>query len=446
VSDDTSAQAVWEQVNPGWRFCGLSLAACKAACIAMGTCAELSVAANGCCYPAASTCVGDKRTSDTKFFTTDCDVGPPSPPPALSPPPPSPSPPPPAATTPSPPPLLLCWEDATFGDFWCGGTHPGQAGYTQQSGSALGIGASSDYVWEKKGAGWRFCGLSLEECKAACSAMGACAELIVSGNGCCYPATSRCVGIKRTNDLKLVTGTCQALPPPPPFSPPPPIPHYEWTSLSSLPSIAIADAEQPDAFLARCKGTCLDETSCVGFTESGCDEAGCALCEFKSASTDSYVLPASHIYLWLGGTSRKSSYTSSARAANLHVSYDEYDDGATSVADGAASPLARPNDTFPSEAGQFTFSAKEIAAGISVAVLSGVLIGNLLALACIRCCRGRCGLRKRRSLPHLAQPSVPFPHYFVEKSTIPVPQCPGANPLQSTASSGSSSTLGSTTV
>ena len=41
-----------------WRLCSSSLPNCKAACQRLGDCAEMSVASNGCCFPAASTCSG----------------------------------------------------------------------------------------------------------------------------------------------------------------------------------------------------------------------------------------------------------------------------------------------------------------------------------------------------------------------------------------------------
>jgi len=278
--------------------------------------------------------------------------------------------------------------------------------------------SSAPYVWEKKGIGWRFCGLSEDECKAACSAMGPCAEVVISGNGCCYPAASECVGTERSNDKKLVATSCEAGPPPSSAPPPPDIPHAGWTSLSSFPSIAIGDAEQPTAFLARCKGTCLDTADCIGFVESGCDEAGCTLCELKSAASDSsYIVPAFHTYLWLGGSSPASSYTPSARGGvSVHdASSNEY--GATRTADEEAAPLGLATDAGSlGDAGQFTFTATEVAAGISTFVLSALLNCGVLALACIRCCRGRLGLRKSpRKL------NIPIPAYYLnELSTIPV--------------------------
>jgi len=289
------------------------------------------------------------------------------------------------------------------GDHWCGGSHPGQVDYTQQSGSGAGVDASTQgYVWEKKGIGWRFCGLSEDECKAACIAMGPCEEVVISGNGCCYVAASRCVGTERTKDKKLIATTCGAVPPPRPPPPLPLVPHAVWTGHSSLPSIAIADAELHDAFLSRCKDTCLDTTDCIGFIEAGCNQDSCSLCEFKSAtSANSFVVPDSHTYVWLDGSSRASSVKGSVfDEATLGTSYDEYDDSTTSTVDDyddnsvtstadIEAPPLQPDAGSPDDASPFTFSAAEVVAGISAAVLSGIVIGGLLVATCSRC-RARC--------------------------------------------------------
>jgi len=177
-------------------------------------------------------------------------------------------------------------------------------------------------------------------------------------------------------------------------------------SLSSLPSIAIADGEQQAAFLNRCKDTCLGSADCVGFVEAGCDQAGCTLCEFRSAAASvSYVVPAPQTYLWLGGTSRASK-TGAANAASLDTY--PYDDGAaTPWPDAAASSSEEGKPC--EDAGQLAFSPTEFAAVIGATLLSGALIGATLALACSRC---RARLAARGSA-HKAKPSVPLPpHYF----------------------------------
>jgi len=212
--------------------------------------------------------------------------------------------------------------------------------------------------------------------------------------GACYHDGSRC---------RLATGVACSPPPPPP---PTAVPHAEWTSLSSLPSIAIADGEQQAAFLNRCKDTCLGSADCVGFVEAGCDQAGCTLCEFRSAAASvSYVVPAPQTYLWLGGTSRASK-TGAANAASLDTY--PYDDGAATPWPDAATSSSEEGKPCE-DAGQLAFSPTEFAAVIGATLLSGALIGATLALACSRC---RARLAARGSA-HKAKPSVPLPpHYF----------------------------------
>jgi len=146
---------------------------------------------------------------------------PPYPPPSL----------PPAAAD-APPPLAppatsppVCWEPASSDDdneddnednedgdddsddHWCGTTHPGQAGYDQESGAALAELYGGNWKYDANN-GWRFCGLSLEECQTACVQMGECAELLYTSNGCCFPATQQCNGDQRTNDEKYDVVDC----------------------------------------------------------------------------------------------------------------------------------------------------------------------------------------------------------------------------------------------
>lgn len=212
--------------------------------------------------------------------------------------------------------------------------------------------------------------------------------------GACYHDGSRC---------RLGVGvTCSPPPPPPPI----PVPHAEWTSLSSLPAIAIADDEEHAAFLNRCKDTCLGSADCIGFVEAGCDQAGCTLCEFRGAAGDlSYVVPAPQTYLWLGGASR-ASRTGEAGAASLDTY--PYDDGVALLWSDASSDDEGQSS---GEAGTLAFSPTEFAAVISATLLSGALLGGALALACSRC-KARLAAR---SSGHKAQPSVPLPpHYFKE--------------------------------
>ena len=149
----------------------------------MGDCAELSVASNGCCFPAMSVCPGSRRSNDEKYYFT-------------------------TTSTPPPPPAAAgSWELA--GDHWCGTTHPGQEGFTQETGQGLAEQYGGDWAYSSKANnGWRYCGLSLEQCQAACLAMGDCAELSVASNGCCFPATSTCHGYRRLSDQKYMYCEC----------------------------------------------------------------------------------------------------------------------------------------------------------------------------------------------------------------------------------------------
>merc|ERR1719382_1937374 len=132
---------------------------------------------------------------------------------------------------PAPPPAILsppqpsdgspaCFSNAPAGSHWCGATHPGQQGYDADSGAAMAAAAGGN--WQLNPTfGWHFCGLTLDECKDACVGMGGCAELlVVSANGCCFPARSSCDGAKLPNEKKYVSDTC-TIPPPP--APPPAI-------------------------------------------------------------------------------------------------------------------------------------------------------------------------------------------------------------------------------
>jgi len=178
----------------GWRFCDMSLDECRDSCVAMGDCAEMSVASNGCCFVAKSTCDGTKRTNDDKYQVTACAL-PPSPPSAQ------------LLTQPSSLAAPVCWEDAPEGSYWCGVTHPGQAAYTEESGAALAAEYDGQWGLDTKN-GWRFCDMSLDECRDSCVAMGDCAEMSVASNGCCFVAKSTCDGTKRTNDDKYQTMSC----------------------------------------------------------------------------------------------------------------------------------------------------------------------------------------------------------------------------------------------
>jgi len=146
---------------------------------------------------------------------SDSAVSPPPPPP---PPPSSSTPPPPPEASP-PPPQPLCFVDAPAGDDWCGFNHPGQAEYSQEEGDAWVKAFNENGNWLRSGThGWRFCGFTRSDCEKACVAMGDCAELSVTKNGCCFPARSRCDGDSRQADSKLFSEVCpDSLPKAPPL-------------------------------------------------------------------------------------------------------------------------------------------------------------------------------------------------------------------------------------
>jgi len=110
---------------------------------------------------------------------------------------------------PTPPPFTGCWEEAPLGEHWCGTSHPGQAGYNADSGALYTTQEGQNWRRDESN-GWRFCGLPLQECKAACMGMGDCAELtVVVSNGCCFPAATRCDGSSRSQDVKYLATSCE---------------------------------------------------------------------------------------------------------------------------------------------------------------------------------------------------------------------------------------------
>merc|ERR1712061_660220 len=128
-------------------FWGLTLDECKDACVGMGGCAELLVvSANGCCFPARSSCDGAKLPNEKKYVFDTCTIPPPpAPPPAIL------SPPQPSDGSPA------CFSDAPAGSHWCGATHPGQQGYDADSGAAMAAAAGGN--WQLNPTfGWHFCG------------------------------------------------------------------------------------------------------------------------------------------------------------------------------------------------------------------------------------------------------------------------------------------------
>lgn len=63
--------------NGGWHFCNIgngsrqTSANCKIGCFALGEmCAELTIAENGCCFPAAQVCIGDYMENADKYIVS----------------------------------------------------------------------------------------------------------------------------------------------------------------------------------------------------------------------------------------------------------------------------------------------------------------------------------------------------------------------------------------
>jgi len=115
-------------------------------------------------------------------------------------------------TSPAPP-APLCWQAS--GDHWCGSSHPGQQAYDADSGKAIAASLGGTVTWEKVSPGWRFCGVTLDQCKDACIQLGDCAEVNMASNECCYPAQTACEGSQRPNDDKYLAVGCSASAAPP---------------------------------------------------------------------------------------------------------------------------------------------------------------------------------------------------------------------------------------
>merc|ERR1712118_104867 len=98
-------------------------------------------------------------------------------------------------------------------------------------------------------------------------------------------------------------------------------------------------------------------------------------------------------------------------------------DGAPSEAEQGAAPF--PSAALPE--GQMIFSVSEVVAAICAAVLAGVVIGGILALACVSC-RMRFGLA-REAPCKAAQPVVTLqPHYNLGKTSPGLAECSSHSP------------------
>jgi hypothetical protein len=87
---------------------------------------------------------------------------------------------------PSPPPTVVNWFQHAPND-WCG-----------QSNSDMYTAASSQRAgWNFDGSpngGWRWCGISSEECQVECVNLGECASIYFTPNQCCFPSKEVCQG------------------------------------------------------------------------------------------------------------------------------------------------------------------------------------------------------------------------------------------------------------
>lgn len=115
----------------------------------------------------------------------------------------------PPMASPPPPPGGCFAEVSPASEGWCGAGHPGQASYDMSTGSSYASTFGGNAQWQQAGPGWRFVGVSLEQCQLACIGIG-CAEMSVTNNlasgaspvGACWLAQETCAGSLRTPDTK----------------------------------------------------------------------------------------------------------------------------------------------------------------------------------------------------------------------------------------------------
>ena len=72
----------------------------------------------------------------------------------------------------------------------------------------------------RKGHGWRWCNVAVDECKSACIQNGHCAEIYYTENRCCFPSKSQCTGDSQPGGSgslagKYVLRNADKSPPPP---------------------------------------------------------------------------------------------------------------------------------------------------------------------------------------------------------------------------------------
>ena len=92
-------------------------------------------------------------------------------------------------TPPSPPPLV--WSELDTTDLWCEEGNKNQ-GYSI-SNSLEGI--NDDWsLHDAVNHGWRWCDITVEQCKTGCVAAGGCVDILYTANRCCFPSRAPCTG------------------------------------------------------------------------------------------------------------------------------------------------------------------------------------------------------------------------------------------------------------
>lgn len=80
----------------------------------------------------------------------------------------------------------------------------------------------------RQGHGWRWCSITVDECKRACLRLGECKEIYYTEARCCFPSKAHCTGDSRPGGSggplagKYVFSPEPQSQPPPPSPPPPP--------------------------------------------------------------------------------------------------------------------------------------------------------------------------------------------------------------------------------
>ena len=144
--------------NGGWRWCGISAEECQQECVSLGNCAAIYHTPNQCCFPTKDVCFAGSTPGGAggvmhvlhEFCSESNWVG-------------------------------------TTSNSWCGqsNTNMYDASSSERSGWALDNNSNG---------GWRWCGISAEECQQECESLGNCAGIYHTPNQCCFPTQSTCDG------------------------------------------------------------------------------------------------------------------------------------------------------------------------------------------------------------------------------------------------------------